>query len=155
LASDRERKLQLRRTLATEVARRDGDAQGRSSGSATVVVAEDEPFSLSLSHEDDVAVVAVQGTVDLYTARELRDLLNEAVPQAQGRVVLDLSATTFFDSTGLAAIIAAHQRAERIGGRLVVVNVDAEIARLLAVSGLDALLSLTDDRATAVAQLRG
>lgn len=119
------------------------------------MVAEDEPFSLSLSHEDDIAVVAVQGTVDLYTARELRDLLNEAVPQAQGRVVLDLSATTFFDSTGLAAIIAAHQRAERIGGRLVVVNVDAEIARLLAVSGLDALLSLTDDRAAAVAQLRG
>ncbi|MCC6946096.1 MAG: STAS domain-containing protein [Thermomicrobiales bacterium] len=119
------------------------------------MISEDEPFSLSLSHEAGVAVVAVRGTVDLDTARELRRMLNDAVSQPAGRVVLDLSATTFFDSTGLAAIVAAHRRAEQAGGRLVVVNVDAEIARLLAVSGLDALLSLTDDRAAAVAQLRG
>jgi anti-sigma B factor antagonist len=113
-----------------------------------------DPFSLSLSHDGDVAVVAVQGTVDLYTAREVRDLLNEALPQAGGWVVLDLSATTFFDSTGLAALIAAHRRAERMGGRLVVVNVDREIARLLQVTGLDTLLSLTGDRETAIEQLR-
>ncbi len=116
---------------------------------------DDQPFSLSLSHDGDVAVVAVSGTVDLYTARELRDMLNEAVPQADGRVVLDLSATTFFDSTGLAALIHAHRRAERIGGRLVVVNHDPEIARLLRVTGLDTLLSLTGDRGAAVQELRG
>lgn len=113
-----------------------------------------EPFSLSLSHDDRIAVVAVRGTVDLYTARELRDLLNEALPGAEGWVVLDLSATTFFDSTGLAALIAAHRRAERMGGRLVVVNVDPEIARLLQVTGLDTLLSLAGDRDSAVEQLR-
>jgi len=115
----------------------------------------DDPFALSLSHDDDVAVVAVQGTVDLYTARELRDTLHDALSRADGRLVLDLSATTFFDSSGLAALIAAHRRAQAMGGHLVVVNVDAEIARLLGVTGLDQLLALAEDREAALGRLRG
>jgi anti-sigma B factor antagonist len=63
-----------------------------------------------------------------------------------GRVVLDLTATTFVDSTGLAVLVAAHRRAERLGGRVVVVNVDPEIARLLKITGLDTILATAPDR---------
>ncbi|UGS36583.1 STAS domain-containing protein [Capillimicrobium parvum] len=113
-----------------------------------------EPFSLSLSHADGVAVVAVHGTVDLYTARELRGLLNDTLPRSRGTVLLDLSESTFVDSSGLAALIAAHRRARRDGGLLVVVNRDREIARLLEVTGLDSLLSVAADRREAIDLLR-
>jgi anti-sigma B factor antagonist len=115
---------------------------------------DNDPFALSLSHADGVAVVAVQGAVDLYTARELRDLLDDTLRRSRGRLVLDLSETTFVGSSGLAALIAAHRRARRDGGRLVVVNRDSEIARLLEVSGLDSLLSIAPDRAAGIEQLR-
>jgi anti-sigma B factor antagonist len=100
------------------------------------------------------AVIAVEGPVDLYAAPELKLLLGHALDEHDGRVVLDLTATAFVDATGLAALVAAHRRAQRLGGRLVVVNVDAEIARLLKVTGLDTMLALTPDRRNALAMLQ-
>ena len=76
---------------------------------------DDPHFSASVERDGTAAIIAVAGPVDLYAAPELKALLAVELADHRGRVVLDLSETTFVDSTGLAVLVAGHRRAERLG----------------------------------------
>ena len=93
-------------------------------------------------HPDGWRVVTIRGAVDLYETPGLKSLLLDAVAAGGGHAIVDLTAVTFLDSGGLAALLGAHRKSVRMGGRLVVVNVDADIARTFAVTGLDDVLPI-------------
>jgi anti-sigma B factor antagonist len=52
------------------------------------------------------------------------------------RVVLDLAAVTFIDSSGLRVLIDAHRRAESEGRLVVIANPSPPVCRLFEISGL-------------------
>ena len=52
------------------------------------------------------------------------------------RIVLDLAAVTFIDSSGLRVLIDAHRRAEADGRMLVIANPSPPVTRLFEISGL-------------------
>jgi anti-sigma B factor antagonist len=98
-------------------------------------------------------VVHVQGQVDLYVAPDLKQRLLDAIDRADGRVIVDVTASTFLDSTALSTLFSAHRRASRRGGRVVLVNTNEDIARTLSITGLDAILDVVDSEAEARALL--
>jgi anti-anti-sigma factor len=95
---------------------------------------------------DAVPIVAVAGEVDLTTAGKVRAQL-VSVPEDE-HLVVDLCETSFMDSSGLAILLAEHQRR---GARLHVACVPAgPVARLFAAAGVAAPLQLHDSRDQAV-----
>jgi anti-sigma B factor antagonist len=105
-----------------------------------------EPFSVSVEREGTQAVVAVRGELDLATAPELEAALLPGLRDG-GSAVLDLRGLEFMDSTGVRVIVAAHHAAQEHGGSLALVRTkpDGPVARVLEISGLDAVLNLVDD----------
>ena len=89
-------------------------------------------------------VVHVQGQVDLYAAPDLKARLLDALDRADGRIVVDVTASTFLDSSALSTLFSAHRRARRRGGRVVLVNTSDAIARTLSITGLDAILDVVE-----------
>lgn len=67
----------------------------------------DPPFNLRREDVGDVAVVVVEGEVDMVTAPALREELESIAPGTS--VVIDLCDTPFMDSTGLRVLFAAGQ----------------------------------------------
>jgi anti-sigma B factor antagonist len=97
------------------------------------------------------AVVEVNGELDLYTAPEFRDKLLEA---GDGRdVIVDLRGSSFIDSTGCRALLLASRRLEPSGHRLVIVNSDAEIARIFSIMGFEELFTIVATLEEAQARL--
>jgi anti-anti-sigma factor len=90
--------------------------------------------------------LSVSGEIDLTTAPILERALQEAESLLPRRIVLELSALQFIDSSGLHALCAAHARAEQHGRALVLENVPAHVRRLLGIAGMDMLLSGPDQR---------
>ena len=95
-------------------------------------------------------VVAVRGEIDLFTAPELRQALTECIEQGKRRVVVDLTDTTFLDSTALGVLIGAVKRLRSRDGSLVIVNTDANIAKTFEITGLDQIFTILDTRDAAV-----
>lgn len=58
---------------------------------------------------------------------------------------LDLSALTFIDASGLAVIIAAHLRAHRLAGRLVIHQGSTCVRQLFQLTGVARWLLIADD----------
>jgi anti-sigma B factor antagonist len=89
-------------------------------------------------------VVSVQGQVDLYAAPDLKARLIDALDRGDGRVVVDVTESTFLDSTAVSTLLSAHRRAQRRGGHVVLVSTSDEIARTLSITGLDGILDVVE-----------
>ena len=100
-----------------------------------------ESVSLSLSTRatDDGHLVVVSGEVDMSCAARLAECL---VQFANGNVIVDLSAVDFIDSSGLAALVAAHKRITQRGDQLVVHGMSSMALRVMEITGLDHVLNL-------------
>jgi len=111
-------------------------------------------FSLSEENLDEQRhVVAVTGEIDLFTAPELKAVLSEAVEAGRTRIVVDLTETTFLDSTALGVLIGAVKRLRSRDGVLTIVNTDANIAKTFEITGLDQIFTIVPDRAAALEAL--
>ena len=91
-------------------------------------------------------VLGVSGEVDLATARAVEHELFRA-EESNDLVALDLTQTSFMDSTGLQMIIAANRRLRKRGGRLLVVQVPPQIRELFELTGLADQVELVHDAA--------
>lgn len=57
-------------------------------------------------------------------------------------LVVDATAVTFMDSSGVNALVRARERAERLGGSIHVVTTSRPVLRVLEVTQLDRLLAV-------------
>jgi len=105
------------------------------------------------SLDPDRHVVAVRGEIDLFTAPELKQKLTDAIEGGKNRIVVDLTDTTFLDSTALGVLIGAVKRLRSRDGALVIVNVDQNIAKTFEITGLDQIFMILATRDDAIAAL--
>ena len=75
----------------------------------------DPPLELGVEHHDGTTVVSVAGEIDMVTAPKLR----ECLLTTEGNVIVDLSAVSFFDSSGIAALVNTRNLTLRTPQRLV------------------------------------
>jgi anti-sigma B factor antagonist len=96
------------------------------------------------SRVDDVLVVRLAGQVDMRTAPEVQQALDETLERVSGgRVVIDLTDVAFFGSPGLAVLAEAAAQADRHHCALrVVVGINPIVRRSIEVTGLDRVLTL-------------
>jgi anti-sigma B factor antagonist len=114
------------------------------------------PPEFALSEESldgDRHVVAVRGEIDLFTAPELKQKLTDAIEADKTRIVVDLTETTFLDSTALGVLIGAVKRLRSRDGALVIVNVDQNIAKTFEITGLNQIFTIVDQREQGIAAL--
>ena len=92
--------------------------------------------------DDDTHIVSVTGEIDLFTAPEFKQRMSALIDAGRSRIVVDLTETTFIDSSSLGVLIGAHRRLKLRGGSLVVVCNDEAIAKTFKITGLDGVFTL-------------
>jgi len=92
--------------------------------------------------DDDTHVVAVTGEIDLFTAPAFKQRVSAPIDAGATHVIVDLTNTTFIDSSSLGVLIGAHRRLLRLQGRLVVVCSDDAITKTFRITGLDGVFTI-------------
>ncbi len=95
-----------------------------------------------VSEVEGWTVVTVHGEIDVATSPTLRERLIDLVNGGATRLVLDLEAVDFLDSTGLGTIVSLLKRVRTHGGDLRLVCTEARIRRLFEITGLDKAVPL-------------
>ena len=91
-----------------------------------------------------IARVSVAGEADLYTAPELKAALIGAIDSGARSVLVDLSRTTFIDSTTLGALMGGVRRLRPNGGEIAIVCKDANIRKIFEITLLDRVFRIFD-----------
>jgi anti-sigma B factor antagonist len=108
-------------------------------------------FALTTEESDGgIAVLVLTGEVDLYTAPELKQELVRVIDGGARAVVVDLTDTTFIDSTTLGVLISGVKRLRPDGRGFELVVTDKNIRKIFEITGLDRVFSLHQDRAAAL-----
>jgi anti-sigma B factor antagonist len=111
------------------------------------------PFSVNSEANGSLRTVSVAGELDQSTAPELRSVLAEALGDEERGVLVDLSDCNFIDSTGLSLLVEAKRQLAEDERRFGVCCPDADVRRLLELTGIDQAVELYETRDEAVAAL--
>jgi anti-sigma B factor antagonist len=100
----------------------------------------------------DVVVVDVSGKITLSDGGDtiLKDKLRSLVQQGQRKLLLNLAAVTYVDSSGLGAIVQSYTTVTNQGGALKLLNMTKRIHDLLAITKLLTVFDTFDNEAEAV-----
>jgi anti-anti-sigma factor len=110
-------------------------------------------FELSSEQRDDTAVIRLIGDLDIVTSRQLDETLT-ASRRTLDRVVLDLSAVDFMDTSSLAVIVSHWKGLAASGGLLALAGARFQYTRTLWITGLADRIPMYDTVDLAIAGQR-
>ena len=97
------------------------------------------------------AVVVLSGEVDATNSEELYNVLESVVLQRPRLFIVDMSALSFMDSTGLRMLLRSSRELDRHGGVLALAAPQVSVARVLQLTRADQLIPVYDSVADAIA----
>ncbi|TDQ83260.1 anti-sigma B factor antagonist [Dongia mobilis] len=104
----------------------------------------------SIKEEQGRTVIALSGEIDLENAGDVRKALLAALKHKKD-VLVDLSAVSYIDSSGIASLVEGLQVARKQKNELSLVAVSARALRVLELARLDKVFSIHPDIASAIA----
>lgn len=110
-----------------------------------------ELLTVSSTERDGWTILALVGQLDVATAPDFRQALQEAQYTGANRIVLDLASLEFLDSFGLGVILGGVKRATSHDGRLVIAGAPPRVHQVFELAGIEAALPLADDVDQAIA----
>lgn len=110
--------------------------------SATATVTRVE-LEITTSSHSNCVFIAIHGEIDVHTAPRLTRALADAMDNApQPRVLVDMAAVEFCDSTGVNALLTGMRQARRQGGDVELVAPCSTVRKVLAITGLDTVFAI-------------
>ncbi|MBM6404595.1 STAS domain-containing protein [Phycicoccus sp. CSK15P-2] len=108
-------------------------------------------LSVTTSRTDDVSVVTVDGEVDVHTAAQLRQALDQEIAEGFVRLVVDLDGVAFLDSTGLGVLVGRLKLVRNASGWMRIVCSSERILRVFRITGLDKVFGIHESLDAALA----
>jgi anti-anti-sigma factor len=117
----------------------------------TVGNAQSGRLLVEVREEGRRAVVTPAGELDHHTADLLREPLDDCIAKGFNRLVIDCSRLEFCDSTGLNVLLGARLKAESAGGGVHLAAMQPVVARVFEITGAEAVFTVHDTLADALA----
>lgn len=105
------------------------------------------------SGEDGLVIINVAGEVDVFSAAEFKDELFRCLDMEPRRIIIDMSSSTFIDSTGLGVLVAGAKRTR--GRHMAIVCDPATLGRIFSIIGFDKVFTICADRGAALRAVDG
>jgi anti-sigma B factor antagonist len=86
-------------------------------------------------------VLAPEGKFNLVAAPPLKSRIDDLVAEGKARLIVDLHAVDFIDSSGLGALIGGLKTARQQGGDLRIAAAGAQVKAVLKLTNLDRILA--------------
>jgi len=109
-------------------------------------------LKIAARHLDRITIFDVSGDIDLATSPELRKaLLHELRDQKMPRVVLNLGAVRYIDSSGVASLVEGLKASRDVGSRFILFGLNKTIREVLQLSKLLRIFEIYESEEQSVA----
>ncbi len=107
-------------------------------------------MSLHISCKNRTLLVKVAGEIDLVTAPDFRESIDNAMKEMMGiNLLVDMSQVSFIDSSGVAVILGRFRRIQDQGGLMILYGMNANTKRILDLSGILSFIPFSTTEAEA------
>ena len=106
--------------------------------------------NLNQLQEDEVTIIAIEGSVDALTVEQLTQVLDAAIGDGHVEIVGDLSAVDYMSSAGLRAVLNTLKACRKAGGDFRLAAPMDGVRSLLDISGFSNIVQIFDEVDAAV-----
>ena len=99
-------------------------------------------LDIGTSVVDGRTVVQVVGEIDVYTAPQLRERLDQEIEAGRHDLVVDLSGVSFMDSTGLGVLVGRLKQIRLNDGSMRLVCAHDRVLKVFVITGLDKVFAI-------------
>jgi anti-sigma B factor antagonist len=109
-------------------------------------------LKISARHLDKITIFDISGDIDLATSPDLRKaLLRELRELKTPRVVLNLAAVRYIDSSGVASLVEGLKASRDVGSRLILFGLNRTVREVLQLSKLVKIFEICENEEQSVA----
>jgi anti-sigma B factor antagonist len=94
-----------------------------------------QKVEIDIADGDGYRVMTPSGDLDVYTVGSLRDAIGRMIEEGTPKVVVDLDAVPFMDSSGLGALMGGVRRLREAGGDLAIACTREQHLKLFTITG--------------------
>jgi anti-sigma B factor antagonist len=94
-------------------------------------------LELETSQREGIAVLALRGEIDVYTAPRMRQAIVDLVDAGSLNIVVDMDKVDFLDSTGLGVLVEGLKRVKTRNGTISLVITQDKILKIFDITGLN------------------
>lgn len=99
----------------------------------------------------EVTIIDVAGRITLgENTKAFRDLIRELTAGGRRKILLNLAAVTYIDSSGIGELISAYTTVKHEGGTVKLLNLTKRVYDLLHITKIYTVFEVFDDKGTAV-----
>ncbi|MCW7464956.1 STAS domain-containing protein [Leptospira levettii] len=102
---------------------------------------------------NQVVIITIEGEVDLYNAKELKDILDDKMRKHQYEIVVNLEKVPFMDSSGIGTLVTAMYKLKKYHGNLKVCSVHGSVAKVFKMTGMESHLEVFETEEMAVTSM--
>jgi len=110
-------------------------------------------LTLCVLPDERGTIVRIGGDIDICVAETLEECLLRIMRSHTAQLLLDLSAVTFFDCTGIRALLLTRRRAELRSGSADLIEASAAVRRVIDLTGLRDVFPIHDGGERAMANV--
>lgn len=103
---------------------------------------DDADLTIESRREGNATVVATRGEVTVFSSPTLREAVRKIVAARPGRIVFDLTGTSYVDSSGVATFVEALKLVRQHQGEVVLAGVSERVRGVFEIARLDTLFPM-------------
>ena len=107
-------------------------------------------LKVNVTEQDSAAIINIEGEVDLYSSRQVREALLKLTEAKSNLIVVDLKAVGYMDSSGLATLIEGLQKSAEYGGKFRICQLQQGVKDVFELSNLDQVFEIHETLETAL-----
>ncbi len=101
--------------------------------------------------DGDSLIASIHGEIDLHNSPELRHAILILMQQnSPKKLILNLTAVPYMDSSAIAVLVEALQKMRKLGGKVCLTNLQPRVQGLLEIARLGTIFAITKDEAEAL-----
>ncbi len=101
----------------------------------------DSPVKFEIDDEHGYLVVRFEGEIDLYGTPHAREVILNCI-KSERNTVIDLSAVSYIDSSGVASLVEGYQLAKNSNLEFGLVNISDAVLSVLQLAHLDKVFTI-------------
>ncbi len=106
---------------------------------------------MATAPQTQTGILALEGEIDLHRSPQVKETLEPLIAQKLTRILVDFSAVTYVDSSGLATMIETLQRIQSYGGKFAMFGLRDSVRSIFEIARLDQIFNIFPDEAAAIA----
>lgn len=102
-----------------------------------------------------IQLISISGRLDHTQSDKLEDILRSLIADGSIRIIVDLSDTSFINSSGLRSLVTGWRKTRELGGDLVLCGLDNRISNIVLTVGFDRIFEIYESVDDAKTNLAG